>query len=117
MGRVTRGVDLIARADGGSDGDEAYAVDADEPQDVAQVGRRHIDAAPGDVEADVCAVAPVRTSRRGATGLGHLTLRLPNVGCTSGIGGICQVPVIGMPVSRLIITSITVGTFDRIASR
>ena len=47
----------------------------------------------------------------------HLTLRLPNVGCTSGIGGICQVPVIGMPVSRLIMTSITVGTFDRIASR
>jgi hypothetical protein len=45
------------------------------------------------------------------------TLRLPKVGCTSGIGGICHVPVIGMPVSRLMTTSSTVGTFERSASR
>ncbi|HWX35691.1 MAG TPA: hypothetical protein VNZ53_50750, partial [Steroidobacteraceae bacterium] len=71
MGRVTRGVDLIARADCGSDGDETHAVDADEPQDVAQVGRRHVDAAPGDVEADVCAARP--SERRGEARQGSVT--------------------------------------------
>ena len=28
----------------------------------------------------------------------YLTLRRPKVGCTSGMSGICQVPVMGMPV-------------------
>ena len=48
--------------------------------------------------------------------LAQRTLRRPNVGCTSGIGGICQVPVIGMPVSRLMRTSSSVGVLERIAS-
>ena len=49
--------------------------------------------------------------------LGQRTLRLPKVGCTSGIGGICQVPMTGMVVSRLMTTSMTVGMLERIASR
>ena len=41
-----RGLHLIAGADSWPDGDEAHALDADEPQYIAQIGRRHVDAAP-----------------------------------------------------------------------
>jgi len=44
-------------------------------------------------------------------------LRWPKVGWASGMGGICQVPVTGTTVSRLIGTSMTVGMSERIASR
>jgi hypothetical protein len=38
------------------------------------------------------------------------------VGAISRSGGICQVPMIGMPVSRFTTTSFTVGWSERIAS-
>ncbi len=59
--------------------------------------------------------APARFAR--ARARSYRTLRRPKVGCTSGMGGICQVPMTGMLVSRLMITSSTVGTSERIASR
>ncbi len=95
-------------------------MDADELQDVARAYAVAMSMRlPEEVEADVERGRGRQNvaARRDRLDWVHLTLRLPNVGCTSGIGGICQVPVIGMPVSRLIITSITVGAFDRIASR
>ncbi len=46
MGRLASGLDRVGWADRRPDGDEAHVRHADEAQDVAQVGRRHVDAAP-----------------------------------------------------------------------